>query len=111
MRQAQPAADSGVLARNALTALRRSLPLPKFAPPISMARVDQDGTLWLRREDDGGPSFEWILLGPGGEPMGRLDLPREVTVQWRDGDAVWASVPDELGVPWVVRYRLTRDSR
>lgn len=107
IRQGQPTADSATLASNAVFALRNNLALPAFAPPVSMARVDVDGTLWLRREDQGGPSFGWIVLRPDGEPMGQLDVPRDVTIQWSDGETVWASVQDELGVPWAVRYRLT----
>lgn len=87
-------------------ALRDALELPAFQTPVSEGHAGEDGSLWLRREDDGGPVFEWIVLQADGTPRGRFELPRSAAVHWAEGGTVYAAVADDLGVPWVVRYRI-----
>ena len=83
---------------------RRDFVAPAFHPPVDQARVGSDGVLWLRREDDGGATRRWLLVGPDGSARGVIDLPRETTVYWSDGSVVWAIEQDELEVPWLVKY-------
>lgn len=84
--------------------LRDALVEAPFQTPVSQAVVGVDGSLWLRREDDTGPTFRWLVLDPEGLPVGQLDLPRGVTILLATSDRAYASVPDELDVPWLVRY-------
>jgi hypothetical protein len=106
LHQAQSGTDSAAAAAVGMVTLRDLLSAPAFVPPISQARAEHDGSVWLRREDQGGPAIRWLVIGAAGDPLGYLDLPRDATVHWSDGEVVWASVLDELGVPWVVRYRI-----
>jgi hypothetical protein len=87
--------------------IRNELNVPQFQPAIQRFSVAADGGLWLRREDDGRDTFQWIVLDPEGRPRGTLEIPRErFQVAWSERDLVWAIEQDELGVPWLVRYRL-----
>jgi hypothetical protein len=47
-----------------------------------------------------------LLLDPRGAPRGRLDISNIVRLAWTSGDTVWAIRPDELGVQWLVKYRI-----
>jgi len=42
-------------------------------------------------------------------PVGVVEVPRGVRIAWSRGDDVWGVEPDDLGVPWLVRFRLVRD--
>jgi len=87
-------------------ALKDALDLPPFQTPVSMVVVGVDGSVWLRREDDGGPTFRWIVLDPRGEPVGRFELPRSVTIRWARMGVFYGSALDDMGIPWLVRYRV-----
>jgi hypothetical protein len=91
------------------SAFRAAFSPPAFHPPIGSGRVGEDGTLWLEREDTGGPAIEWLLLSADGEPRGILELERGTAVRWSDDSVLWAVVRDEFDVPWLVRYRLRTD--
>jgi hypothetical protein len=87
--------------------LRQALVLPPFQPGIAAVKAGQDGSLWLRTADDGASLAHWIILNPDGSARGVVDLPRGATLHWMDGDVSWAAVPDDVDVPWLVRYRVT----
>jgi len=97
---------AGVDRAAAESALRGATDLPPFAPPISLALTGTDGTLWLRTDDDGSPTFRWIVLSADGSPRAALDLPRRLTLHWMSGDVVFAVDRDELDIPWLVRLRI-----
>ena len=99
--QNMPGVDTGALA----AAFRRDFVAPTYHPPVDQARVGSDGVLWLRREDDGGATRRWLLVGPDGEAEGIIILPRETVVHWSDGSAFWAAEEDEFDIPWLVKYR------
>jgi hypothetical protein len=94
--------DSVAVAR----AIHSALDLPRFQAPVSLVRVGADGSVWLRREDDGGPTFGWVVLDPQGDAIGRFELPRSVTILWARMGELYGSDVDSLGVPWLVRYRV-----
>ncbi|MGH7574529.1 MAG: hypothetical protein ACREM1_05280 [Longimicrobiales bacterium] len=87
-------------------ALRQAIQLPAFQSPIAHGLVAEDSVLWLQREDGGAAQRRWLLIAPDGSPRGMLEVPRAAQPRWIRGDIVWASVPDEFDVPWLVRYRL-----
>ena len=93
-------------------AIRRAMRYPEFQLPVGGAsHLGSDGSLWLRREDTGADTFRWIVLGVDGLPVGEVHLPREgFSIAWSDSETLWAIEPDQLGVPWLVRYRIVRGS-
>ena len=99
--RALPPADPQVTAR-----IRAEMDLPEFQLPIEQVWVAQDEGLWLRRYAAFGDTQQWLLLDPEARPMGELEMPAKTRILWSDGDTFWASVPDEMDVPWLVRYRL-----
>ena len=79
-------------------------------PWIPQARLGADESLWLRREETGGDDYTWIVLAPGGSPRGQVTLPRRDVVRWFSVNEVWAALPDEYDVQWLVRYIVTDSS-
>lgn len=100
---------TGLSEREAERTLFDKLYLPAHYPPVTQAVAGADGTLWLRREDR--PNVdrrEWLVLDAEGEPLGALELPSSMRLWHVTAREVWASVPDELDVPFVVRMRVER---
>lgn len=87
--------------------IRENVVIPEFKEPLVRAWSGQDGSLWLLRNTET-PTKDWIVLDADGTASGRITLPRGANPEWSSGDVVWASVPDSLDVPWLVRYRLQR---
>ncbi len=86
--------------------LESALSLPHFFPSVSDARIGSDGTIWLRREDDGIQASRWILLEEDGAPRGALELPVGSSVHWSDRSHLWVVELDAFDVPWLVRYEM-----
>lgn len=84
--------------------IRNELYLPDHLPPVSDAVLGRDGTIWLRREAQGGDAVDWLVLDYHGEPIGTVALPSRLTVMAADRDAVWGVEMDDLDVPYIVRY-------
>ena len=89
-------------------AMRDADCFPPTVPPVTLLVPAQDGTLWLRREDMGGDSIRWDVVGREGTRVGRLRLPREHRVVAAAGNTMAAIERDEFGVEYVVRYELSR---
>jgi hypothetical protein len=89
-----------------VNALRAALKFPEFQLPVRYSWLGDDESVWLRREYAGDVA-RWILLDPDGRIRGELHLPPNARPLWHRGDEMWASVPDEMDVPWLVRYRIS----
>lgn len=89
-----------------VNALRAALKFPEFQLPVRYSWLADDESVWLRRLD-AGEVARWILLEPDGRIRGELHLSPNAVPLWHRGDEVWASVPDEMDVPWLVRYRIS----
>lgn len=85
--------------------IREAMDWPEFQLPVESALTGDDGTLWLRRGDDGGPALRYLVLDGDGNARGVLAVPRRFQVRWISADEFWAVDTDELGVPWLVRFR------
>jgi len=94
-----------VLEEALVNQIRARLDFPPYCPPIERAWLANDGAVWLLRFGAPGGST-WVVLGPDGTVRGEVRLPDRARPMWSRGDTVWASVPDELDVPWLVRYRV-----
>jgi hypothetical protein len=90
----------------AFRAVRALLDYPPFQSPIYTAWAAQDSSLWMRREDNAGPHFRWIVVRADGLVRGVVHLPRSTTPLWARADTLWATAVDTLGVPWLVRHTI-----
>lgn len=88
-------------------AMRAAIAIPTYHAPVSHARPGEDDSIWLRLEETADSLLTWLVLGGDGTPRARTRLPARATIYWTGGDEIWAAVPDDLDVPWLVRYRLT----
>jgi hypothetical protein len=97
-------ASNGEMRSAILRNLRGQMPL--MYSPVSDILIGMDGRIWvsLRPTTEGN---RWLILEPGGEPDGRVVLPRNVTLRVADDRYLWGLETDELGVESVVRYRLS----
>ncbi len=75
-------------------------------PPVSGIRIDRDGRLWVGREEVPGEPVVWEVLSPQGDPLFNIELPAEVILGISSGNHLWTVEKDELGVQFVVRYRI-----
>lgn len=90
----------------AFTRIRAEMSFPAFRPAISYAQLlSDDGWTWLRREGPGGAG-RWVVIDPAGSVVGRVSLAPDALPQWTDGETVLVIEPDDLDVPWLVRYRI-----
>ena len=89
-------------------ALRSGGHVPEGLPPVTATASGDDGTLWLRREETAAETVRWEVLDRNGVLQATLSLPARVTVHAFAGDVLVGVELDELDVPYVVRYRVTR---
>ena len=91
--------------------LRAAMDFPEWRLPLDFPRLGADEGVWMRWTDQGSPETRtWLVLDPQGDPRGRLELPAGHDVRWSRGDTIWAVDTDDLGVPWLVRLRVRRDT-
>lgn len=86
--------------------IRDALDFPRFQPPVSEIVASRDGVVWLRGpiEEEGVSS--WTVLDRAGGLVGTVSLPESTGLKLVDDDHFWATVWDDLGVPWVRHYAL-----
>ena len=89
-----------------LRAIRNAMDFPDFQPPVLEGVAGDDGTLWVRRGDTGGPSYQWLVIAPDGTPRGHVNIPRRARVSWVSERGFIVVERDEFDVPWVVRFHL-----
>jgi hypothetical protein len=82
--------------------------LPSFLPPVTRALTGRDTTLWLLREEDPSRGARWNVLDAAGEPLATVTTPGSFRLLVADAHRLWGVDVDELGVPWLVGYRIVR---
>lgn len=98
-----PPDDWEALAERVRTRMR----FPEFRPAVADAFVGDDGTLWLRRDLGDVPDARWVRITPDGDLDSQITLPASARVLWQRDDLMWVSEPDEMDIPWLVRYRIS----
>jgi len=98
-----PSAEKSARVRTAVEEAIEALP---YVPPVSRLRIDRDGRFWVGREKVPGEPVLWEVLSPLGEPLFRVELPAAVYLSRASGDLLWTEEEDDLGVPFIVRYRI-----
>lgn len=79
--------------------------LPDYFPPIRDVRLGLDGTVWLQRSQ-GLTLGAWVALDREGTPLFQVRLPEGVRLRQASREALWGTVSDDLGVPYVIRWNL-----
>ncbi len=85
---------------------------PEYRPVIGRMWASAEGDILVRRADlephpfTSGDAQVYDLLSAEGEYLGRVDPPARFTPTWFTLDELWGFIPDELDVPYVVRYRI-----
>lgn len=92
--------------RSLREALEEAYAARRCIPPISSIRIDRDGRYWVAREEIPGEPVQWEVLSARGEPEFRVKVPAGVWISLASGDLLWTVERDDLGVPFVVRYRI-----
>ena len=92
--------------RAAEDAVGGALFVPPWLPPVSQCEMSDDGRVWLQREILPGEPRTWLVLDPGGEPVGTFQIPADVEIRLVESGTLWGVVTDALDVPYVVRYRV-----
>jgi len=72
--------------------------------------VAAEGSVWLRRSKVTRNGAEWWVLNPQGQPTGRVETPAWLRVVLVHGNHLWGVETDDMGVDYIVRYRIERDA-
>ncbi len=86
--------------------VREALYVPAHRPPVTALVLGSDSTVWLQEPETQPGVARWRVLGPDGSVLAFASLPAEFTLFQARRERVWGVEHDELGVPYVVRYRL-----
>jgi hypothetical protein len=92
----------------AMEAARRYVTVPRYHPPITDLIVGRDGTTWLRLEDIGAATVNYLVLDLKGDIQAHVKAPAALKVLLIDADKLWGTVQDDLDVPYVVSYRVVQ---
>lgn len=107
--------------------IEENLYLPAHYPPVLDGTVGRDGTVWVSvREmvhpgESGGEAEAggevdadeaadrlWYVFDADGSDLAEIRLPSGVRPAVADRSQIWATVRDELDVPYLVRYSIER---
>lgn len=87
--------------------VRRVLEAQAFLPPIS-ALVVGDSEVWLAREAFGRATVQWERYNASQGLIGHIELPWRSRLVAAGGNRIWVVERDELDVPYVTRYRVSK---
>jgi hypothetical protein len=96
---------STAMGEEAIRAVRDKMRFPEYQLPLETAWISNDESVWLSRPTSG-QSRKWFVLSSEGHLKGIVELPSLARPLWNRGDTLYASVPDEADVPWLIRYRV-----
>lgn len=86
--------------------IRSGLYLPPFHPTVTNIAVGVDGNVFVRREDQGGPTVPWSIFDSGGDPVANFLAPTSLRIFHAMGDMIIGTETDDLDVQYLVRYRI-----
>lgn len=99
----RPGTDRRALA----AAFARAVYVPAFMPPVTAVVAGDDGTVWLRREEQGSTAV-WNVLDGEGRLIAEVRAPSGLEVQQVQRSHLWGVMTDDLDVPYVYRFRIQR---
>lgn len=101
------AGRSGTDRRALAAALARGAYVPAFMPPVTAVVAGDDGSVWLRREEQGS-TVAWTVLNGEGRVVAEVRAPSGLDIHQVQRSHVWGVMADELDVPYVYRFRIQR---
>jgi hypothetical protein len=100
--------DAGISAAGWRRRVTDAIVAPPFLTPVTELVPGRDGSTWLALNPPAPPGRTWLILAEDGTSIERVMLPEGLQVLGVDLDTVWGAEQDELGVPYIVRYRVVR---
>ena len=83
--------------------------LPDVKPAAWNMFVDDEGRIWVNRVSANPPGQDYDVFDPIGRFLGPLELPAPLnSVRRVVGDDLYGVTRDDLGIPYVVRFRIRR---
>jgi hypothetical protein len=79
-----------------------------FFPAATVWFVALDGATWIARGTADSVRTHWLIVGPAGQPIGQLTVPRAVQIRQADATFAWAVQYSREREPEVLRYRILR---
>lgn len=93
--------------RDAEAAVRRSLYLPSYYPPVEEVTIGTTINAWLKLRGYGGRSeAAWMVVDSAGSLIAEVIGPARLRIWAASEDRVWGVEEDEAGGMQLVRYRL-----
>ena len=87
------------------------MPIPDTMPVFQSLLVDEMGWLWAEvYEWDPARPKEWMVFDPEGRAHGVIQTPAGLQVEWIGRESILGVWKDELGVEYVHRHTLRRDT-
>jgi hypothetical protein len=88
--------------------IRNGLALPDHVPPVSQVLHGNDGSIWISGPTTATNRWDWSVYDSSGRLVGRMQHPGKRFVAYADLSNVYAVELDDDGIPWMVRFRVTR---
>lgn len=87
--------------------INRALYAPAFRTPVTSALASDNGTLWIRWDEDTRPG-SYAVLSAAGDIVASVTAPARIRLKWVSDSIAWGEELDENEVPTLVRYRIAR---
>lgn len=88
--------------------IRDAMYAPPFVPFLKGMVVASDGSVWLQRTEVTAHGNEWWILDSSGRLVGHVQVSAGLHVMLVQGDHLWGVETDDMGVNYIVRYRVER---
>ena len=89
-----------------LATLQQNITIPTVHPPVSDVTLGRDDTVWLRAPVEQSSNSDWLVLGPSGDPVARVNGPANLRLLFVDETTVWGAISEEAGPPSLIRFRI-----
>lgn len=83
-----------------------NLEFPTVYPPAVRVLAGEDGTVWINEYSADASRNRWLVLGPTGTVLGRLELPSTTLIMRASAAQFWATITDPDGVQDIARFRV-----
>jgi hypothetical protein len=88
--------------------IRAGIALPDHVPPVSQVLHGNDGSIWISGPTTSTNTLGWSVYDSSGRLVGKMQHPGDRFIAYADLSTVYAVELDDDGIPWIVRYRVTR---